>query len=273
MPDEPRTTDDALDEGALLDAYLDDETDDVTSARLDRRLAADPALAARLDTLANTRARLQRLDEVSAPPQARQRLDAALREARADTTTEAPPAAAPTRPRRRWRVIAPTAAAAAIVVLAALGLTGVLGPVGMSEEALIATGSDDAGGEAAEEAEAGQLDAAAGADGAQGEREAAGAAPAITAPAVVTGDAEISARARRLRADPPASLAAREQRLRDAAGLSSTRLCVDELEAVTVDLIDDGGRVALAVLVDPADQIVLLDPRTCATIRTVPAAG
>jgi hypothetical protein len=92
------------------------------------------------------------------------------------------------------------------------------------------------------------------------------------AAAEVAGDAEIAARAERLRADPPENLRARERRLREQAGLPMARLCVRELRATTVDLVDEDGRVALAVMIRGASpQIVLLDPRTCAAIRTIPA--
>src|SRR5918994_5777036 len=74
---DPQTN--APDEGELLAAYLDAETDDMASARVERLLRQDPQAAAKLDALAHTRARLQRLDDVAPPEGYRERLDARLR--------------------------------------------------------------------------------------------------------------------------------------------------------------------------------------------------
>jgi len=289
MRDDASTPADALDEGALLAAYLDGDTDEVTTARIERRLADDDALAARLDAIAGTRARLQRLDEVATPADVRGRLRRRLDAERVVGPSVDGPAVGTNRPApsdpaevdraRRWSVrVAPVMAAAAIVLVAVLGAAAVVGQLGVG-------GADEsAGGDAALEADAGgQADApqaAAPQDEAAGEgaaveadrarSEAARGGGDRQAAAKVDGDADIAARAERLRGDPPADLLAHERRLRDRAGLSTTRLCVRELEAATVDLVDEDGRMALAVLVRGASpQIVLLDPRTCAAIRTI----
>ncbi len=280
---DPRDHDvDALDEGELLAAYLDGETDDVSTRRLERRLADDVALAARLDALAATRAQLQRLGQVEMPDDVRQRLRERLARERAPET----PAVAPRTRRQRWRArFAPIAAAAAVALVAVVGLASVgpsLGGGGTEEagesaamaepEAPPPELSAPAAGAAEDER---AVDSAVGeeaADGTGGRDEAAEQSQdgVARAPVTVDGDAEIAARAERLLEDPPASLRTRERRLRRRAGLPIEPLCVADLEASTVDLIEEDGRVALAVLLDRgADQIVLLDPQTCAPIRTV----
>ena len=135
---DPQT--DAPDEGELLAAYLAAETDDLTSARIERRLLEDPEVADRLDALARTRQRLQRLDDVRPPADFRARLDARLRAERAGRTDPASGAVAASthagersartaggrrhRGRRfdtRW--LTPLATAAALVVVAVIGGT------------------------------------------------------------------------------------------------------------------------------------------------------
>ncbi len=273
---------DALDEGALLAAYLDGETDDITTRRLERRLADDPALAARLDAVATTRAQLQRLAQVTMPDDMRRRLHAHLEQER----TPATPAATPATRRRWWSAgIAPVAAAAAVLLVAVIGVAS-LAPlfVGGGEEAAVESAgtTDEAAPEAAPrlqaEADAAEDQQTAGAAGGEPSAEDPGAPDTAgagrdgvgTAPVTVEGDAEIAARAERLLEDPPTSLRARERRLRRRAGLPAQPSCVADLEASTVDLVDEDGRLALAVLLDgDAEQIVLLDPQTCAPIRTV----
>ncbi len=267
---------DALGEGELLAAYLDGQTDDVTTTRLERRLALDPDLAARLDALAATRAQLQRLAQVEMPDDARQRLRARLIREREEQT----PAAVVRRRRPRWTPrLAPLAAAAAVVLVVVVGLASVIpGTVEQGAEE-----SADGSADSVEQA-AGAADAeppAVSDPAAQNDAAANGAAEAeppaeatqgrvIKPPAAVDGDAEIAARAERLLQDPPVSLGARERRLRRRAGLPSDVTCVADLEASTVDLIAEDGRVALAVLLDEeAGQIVLLDPTTCAPIRMI----
>jgi hypothetical protein len=293
MPDDDQTPIDAVDDGELLAAYLDGQTDDVTTARLERRLADEAALAERLDAIAQVRVRLQRVAEVTAPAEARQRLRDELARARggdaptgdALTTEPAPTGAtagsppgegvAPPAGRRRWwaRHPGPALAAAAVVVVALFGAATLLRPIGGADsgEALIA--DDDAVGEGAADGDAGreELDTAAQLEE-RGAEAADTTSAAGTAAVAVAGDREIAARARELSADPPGDLRARERRLRERAALPADRLCVTELDAATVDLVDEGGRVSLAVLLNDVDQIVLLRPRTCAAIRTIPAA-
>lgn len=296
MRDDTSTGHDALDEGALLAAYLDGGTDEVTTARIERRLADDDALAERLDGIAATRARLQRLDEVAAPADVRARLREVLHAERAAVDGAdgaagragrhaARDAGGPADGRRRWsaRAAPAMAAVAAVVLVAVLGAAAVLGQLGTGGSEESAGGGvsleADAGAEAGAPQAAAPEDDAAGAtgDGAaamdadgDGTDAARGGGTDRQAAAEVDGDADIAARAERLRGDPPGDLRARERRLRDRAGLSTARLCVRELEAATVDLVDEDGRVALAVLVEgPSPQIVLLDPRTCAAIRTI----
>lgn len=194
---------------------------------------------------------------------------------------------------RRWSVRATPvlATAAALVLIAVLGTAAVLGQLGLggSEEWGGAGVSLDAQaepeGDAPEAAAPGDdaADPAAGGDAGAITAERAASEPARggdsdgtrreqQAAAEVDGDADIAARAERLRDDPPADLGARERRLRERAGLPTSRLCVRELRATTVDLVDEDGRVSLAVMVRGASpQIVLLDPRTCAAIRTISA--
>lgn len=287
MRDDSSTGPDARDEGALLAAYLDGDTDEVTTARIERRLASDDALAARLDALAATRARLQRLDEVTAPADVRARLRERLQTERAGPDTDEHDVTTEVRRPRRWsvRAMPVLATAAAIVLVTVLGTAAVLGQLGSGGTEESAGGEvslEDQAGAGAEEPQAAAPDEAAG-------RAAGGGAGAMTAESAasepvrgddtrtdeqavarVEGDAEIAARAERLRADPPGNLRARERLLRDQAGLPTARLCVGELRAATVDLVDEDGRVALAVMVRGASpQIVLLDPRTCAAIRTI----
>lgn len=294
MRDDTSTGPDAHDEGAQLAAYLDGDTDELTTARIERRLAFDDAFAARLDALAATRARLQRLDEVVVPTGVRARLHERLEAERAarrgvdrgraltDVGHDDPDATTEVRRERRWPVrAAPVlAAAAAVVLVAVLGTAAVVGQLGTGGTA------ESAGAEVSLDAQAeGEPQAAAEPRAAAPDDEAAGAAESGAGPetadgagtrggeqaaARVEGDADIAARAERLRDDPPADLQARERLLRERAGLPTTRLCVRELRAETVDLIDEDGRVALAIMVRGARrQIVLLDPRTCAAIRTI----
>ena len=293
MRDDTSTGHDALDEGALLAAYLDGGTDEVTTARIERRLSDDDALAERLDSIAATRARLQRLDEVAAPADVRARLREVLHAERAAVDGAGAAGRAgrhaardPGGPAdgRRWsaRAAPAMAAAAAVVLVAVLGAAAVLGQLGTGGSEESAGGGvsleADAGAEAGAPQAAAPEDDAAGAtgDGAAVDADGAGTDAGRgggtdrQAAAEVDGDADIAARAERLRGDPPGDLRARERRLRDRAGLSTARLCVRELEAATVDLVDEDGRVALAILVEgPSPQIVLLDPRTCAAIRTI----
>ncbi|MBW3603326.1 MAG: hypothetical protein KY460_00200 [Actinobacteria bacterium] len=283
MSDRHDTDADALDEGVLLAAYLDGDTDDMTTRRLERRLAEDARLAARLDAIAETRAQLQRLDDVRATSAARQRVKDEL--ARHRETPEVTRAQRPAT--LRWVTrFAPLAAAAAVAVIAVLGLATVLpalsggdsaqeesGAQGAAEEG----GGVDAGGDDSDDGADGGLEAAAEAPQALSEEssgrsgsETAADATAVAPPATVTGDADIVARAERLRDGPSTDLRRRERRLRRDAALPAGPTCVDDVDAATVDLIVEDGRTALAVLLDDGSgQIVMLDPTTCAPIRMI----
>lgn len=281
-PHEPGT--DALDEGELLAAYLDADTDEVTTARVERRLQTDREFAARLDAVAATRARLQRLDQVAAPAAARAGLDARLAAERAGEpapTREASPAR-----ERRWRTInlAPLAAAAVLVVVAVIGVgslvTGGGGEgAGAAESSAVTQAAGNARSEPAVAGDSGPAAAneEAGAAGGAGGMETGEPANRrdLSAPAPRAGDdAEIRARALELLDEPVEDLAARERRLRRAAGLPVDRLCVDGLDASTVDVVDADGRVVVAVLLPGGElmQVVLLDPKSCVPIRTIPAS-
>jgi anti-sigma factor RsiW len=264
----------------VLAAYLDGATDEVTTARIERRLAADPALAARLDELATVRARLQRLSQVRAPDDVRQRLRARLTEERmSDAATDparvesAPAGGEQADRRRRWMAgVAPRLAVAvvALVAIVALGaaavqLLGGVGASGSGERAAVA--DSDGGGEAAQEdagAAEGRDQAATSPDAMPSEAAAAADVP------TVRRDQQVIARALRQERRTPRELRARERRLRRRAGLPTDQLCVTDLEGRTVDLVQRDGRLVLAVLVPPGDQIVLVDPRTCAPERTIP---
>lgn len=131
---------DPPDDGAVLAAYLDGDTDEVTTARLERRLASDPALGARLDAIAATRMRLQRVDGVPPPPGLADRIDIALRELRteqrpASGTAAASPGEVAVAPNsrlahatsRRRRAATLLAAAAGFLVVAVIGAGAVRG--------------------------------------------------------------------------------------------------------------------------------------------------
>lgn len=271
----------APDEGELLAAYLDADTDDLATARIERRLREDAQVAARLDALARTRARLQRLDEVAPPPELRQRLDARLRAERAavdDTTGRAPSktvhADSADRQRRRW--FAPLAAAAALMFAAAIGGAALFDllpqttsggeSAGTSPEtsgdaaapmAAPDSAREDAGAEEAEEAD----------DAEELDEQTRAADGAMIPP--VTADTQIAARLRRRvpQGDDPA---AQEAELRANAGLGTDQLCLTGVEADAVDLVERDGRPLLATLErrEAGSQVTLFDPVTCATVRT-----
>lgn len=277
MSDADRPDHDDLADGEVLAAYLDGGTDEVTTARLERRLAGDPALARRLDDLAAARARLQRLSEVRAPEEVRRRLRARITQERATSATAAATGPVERGQRRRaWMAaVAPRLAVAvvALVALVALGaavvqLLGSGAPDSGSEGAAMAA-SEAAG--TAETADLGGAEAERGSDQADA---AADSEPAPRAVPTVRSDQQIIDRAVRQQPRRPGDLRARERRLRQLAGLPNDRLCVADLDALTVDLVERDGRLVLAVLVDaPGSQIVLVDPRTCAPERTIPAGS
>lgn len=301
---DPQT--DAPDEGELLAAYLAAETDDLTSARIERRLLEDPEVADRLDALARTRQRLQRLDDVRPPPDFRARLDARLRAERAGRTDPASGAVAAGthagersartaggrrhRGRRfdtRW--LTPLATAAALVVVAVIGGTALLNlSAGTSPEESAGSAADaegpvaapfaapDSGGESIEGGgESAEGGGAAGGEAAQQElsdradQDARGPeAAAADALPRVTADADITARLRdqAQSTDPPAE---REAELRRRSGLPAQTLCLTDSAATAVDLVERDGRAVLTALVADGSgtRVVLFDPGDCARLR------
>lgn len=277
MTDADRPDRGDLTDGEVLAAYLDGETDEVTTARLERRLADDPALAGRLDDLAAARARLQRLSEVRAPEEVRRRLHARIAEERATGTTG--PAVTPTveraQRRRAWMAaVAPRLAVAVVAVVALVVL-------GAAVVQLLGVGAADSGGESAameasEAADGRVADDLGGAEVEGESREAtadAGREPAAQEAPTVRSDDQIVDRALRQQRRRPGELRSRERRLRRRAGLAADRLCVVDLDAMTVDLVERDGRLVLALLDPSGSQIVLVDPRTCAPERMVPAGS
>lgn len=278
---DPQTN--APDEGELLAAYLAAETDDLTSARIERLLLDDPQVADRLDALARTRQRLQRLDDVRPPPGFRERLDIRLRAERDAQTDGGGHDAAGERSRRgRWfdrRRFASLAAAAALVLVAVIGGASLL-RVGGSVEQSAETAADSAA-EAPADAPAAEPfaapdsggEAAAGGDAAgapqqlPGETDEDGAA-ARTLPQVAA-DADIAARLRdeaRSTDDP----AIREADLRQRSGLRAQPLCLADVDAAAVDLVERNGRTLLTALVsdDGRRHVALFDPQNCTQLRT-----
>jgi len=266
----------APDEGELLAAYLDAETDEVTSARVERLLREDSQAAARLDAIARTRARLQDLDGAVPPEGFRERLDARLRAEREAPDTPRARRSARTADQR----FAPLAAVAALVLVAVLGVGALLTfmPRGASEEA-----GGGAGEAAAPAATSGNAPLA-GSDSRADEREQAASAPEGEAAGEeldaggggleaavprVSGDAEIARRlerpAQRTR-DP----SAREAELRARSGLPATPVCVDDVDASAVDLVERDGELLLVALVTGGDgpRVVVFDPEGCARVRT-----
>ena len=268
----------APDEGELLAAYLDGETDDVTSARIERRLHTDPTVAAKLDALAHVRARLQRLDEVEPPAGFGERLDARLRSERAQGRPATPPATSmqPAKARRTSRAsrLMPFAVAASLLLLAVLGGAALLsvrtGGGGESVSAEFEANAD--GAEARDAPMAAPEEEAAGeeADGGGATTAVEQAAPdsARGLPDVAT-DRDIVGRLQQQdqAADDPVS---REAELRARAGLPASPTCLDDLDATAVDLVErDGQQVLSALITDGGGpQVVLFDPRTCERIRT-----
>lgn len=275
---DPQTN--APDEGELLAAYLAAETDDLTSARIERLLLDDPQVADRLDALARTRQRLQRLDDVQPPPGFRERLDIRLRAERAAQTDGGGHAAGERNDRRRF---ASFAAAAVLVLVAVIGGASLLS-VGGSVEQSAETAADsaaeapadapaaepfaapDSGGEAAGGDAAGG-DAADAPQQRPGEPDEEGAV-ARTLPQVAA-DADIAARLRdeaRSTDDP----AIREADLRQRSGLRAQPLCLADVDAAAVDLVERDGRTLLAALVsdDGRRHVALFDPQNCTQLRT-----
>jgi negative regulator of sigma E activity len=290
---DPQTN--APDEGELLAAYLDAETDDLTSARLERLLQQDPQAAARLDALARTRERLQRLDEVAPHEGFRERLDARLAAERTPSqVTQSQRTAAPgdagrvqagARATQRW--FAPFAAAAALVLVAVIGGAALLGQTGSGEDSAAApaplqaesSGAADAPmAEADDGAGSGEERAGAPASGAQSEvpagaeEEQAANESSASAPPRVTSDAGIAARLRRS-ARITDDAAARESELRERAGLATAPVCLADTDATAVDLVELDGRPVIAALTGSGDEqdVVLFDARSCERLRRFPA--
>jgi hypothetical protein len=147
-------------DGELLSAWLSGDLDADRAENLERRLAAEPELAARLDLVHHTIVALRDLDTVEPPPGMSERLRERLAAERAQVPSLA---AARVRRRSRWPVLG--AAAAVVVLLAAVPvLTRALG--------------GDGGGDAAQEAEFSLESAEGGADDDEmAEEDAAAAAP------------------------------------------------------------------------------------------------
>lgn len=279
---DPQTN--APDEGELLAAYLAAETDDLTSARIERLLRDDPRVAERLDALARTRQRLQRLDDVRPPPGFRERLDDRLRAERVARTDGGGHDAASERSRRgRWldrRRFAPLAAAAAFVLVAVIGGASLLS-VGGSVEESAETAADSAAEAPAADAPAAEPfaapdsggEAAAGEDAAGAQQQPPGETDEDGAVAralpQVTADADISSRLRdqARSTDEPA---VREGNLRRRSGLRAQPLCLTDVDATAVDLVERDGRTLLAALVtdEAGRHVALFDPENCTPLRT-----
>lgn len=275
------------DDGELLAAYLDGELDDIGTARLERRLRTDTQLAARLDAIAHTRGRLQRLDAVEPPAGFRQRLDDRLAAERSSSSA--------IRQRRahlrRWQ---PLVAAAALVLILVTGAGIVLSP---RASELVTTDADDAAeaGMAEPEAPAAVED-----DGAAGavEKEGADGEDLMLAPESATGvpvvenDTELAALFRDLLTQEPAGaeeragatdpIEAQERREREVAGLEPADSCLARAALpgtpLAVRVADVAGERLLAIATRLGDspesgQIVLLDPASCEPRRVVPLAG
>lgn len=155
---------------ALLSAWLADDLDENEAAALEARLTADPALARRLDEVADAVARVRRLDAVEPPSGLEQRLRARVDRERA----AADPVVSLDDERRRrsgWsqRVAKPLSAVAAIALLAVVG-TSVVAVLGGG------SGGGDSAGESAMES------AGATAEEDSAARESQLSAPAAAAP-------------------------------------------------------------------------------------------
>jgi hypothetical protein len=134
------------DDGELLAAYLACDLDDVEVASVEARLAAEPALRARLDATAEVLFALRAPDAVEPPDGYAERLVMALDAARAEDPEAAPSLEAARRRRARrggawvaWSGIAATVLAAA--VLGGIGLTGGFG--GQASEDMVALDAAD----------------------------------------------------------------------------------------------------------------------------------
>ena len=117
----------------LLIAFADGELDEVSRARVERAIADDPALKARLETQQRLRARLAAHYAPAAEEEVPERLRAML-----ETNVVAFPTVRPARP--IWQSLA--ALAATLVLGLALGRTlDAPGPVGVEDGTLVARGA------------------------------------------------------------------------------------------------------------------------------------
>jgi hypothetical protein len=176
------------------------------------------------------------------------------------------------------------AAAAVLVLVAVIGGASLLS-VGGSVEQSAETAADsaaeapadapaaepfaapDSGSEAAAGGDAAGGDAAGAPQQLPGETDEEGAV-ARTLPQVAA-DADIAARLRdeaRSTDDP----AIREADLRQRYGLRAQPLCLADVDATAVDLVERGGRTLLAALVsdDGRRHVALFDPQNCTQLRT-----
>jgi negative regulator of sigma E activity len=276
-------------EGELFAAYLDADTDDITSARLERLLRQDPQAAARLDALARTRARLQRLDDVEPPEGFRERLQARLEAERAhgEQTAADPESMAVRRAdrgRRRW--FAPLTAAAALILVAVIGTTALLNQTGAGSGADTAAAPLQAESGEAAQAPATRDEDAAGGNAGEAEEQAAppgaGGAPTSTADEAptsaaspssraiprISGDARLAEHLRRL-AQASEDPYSREFEQRERAGLSTAPLCVSGIDETAADLVEFNERLVVAALLD--GDVVLYDAQSCDRVRTFAA--
>jgi hypothetical protein len=262
----------APDEGELLAAYLDAETDEVTSTRIERLLRQDPEAAARLDAIARARTRLQRLDTAIPPGGFRGRLDDRLRAERAAQDTQATQAPRRSRAERHW--FRPLVAVAAVLLVALIGGSALLNTVQESTGSALDTAAAPAedGAALSDERDDAEQEAAGGGEAA----ESGAAAEAERAPVTsdagaphVDSDADI---ALRLQAEARSGqdAAAREAGLRAAAGLPTEPACLDGGDAAAVDLVERDGELLLVALVDGDDgrRVVVFDPDACTRLRT-----
>jgi hypothetical protein len=264
----------APDEGELFAAYLDAQTDEVTTARVERLLRQDPQAAARLDAIARTRARLQRLDGAVPPDGFRDRLDARPRAERGEARQT--PVASGTRTSANR--FAPLAAVAALVLVAVLGVGALLSQVeGSGSEESAGGGAElDAQAPAATSGDAplaGADDQAteegAGAAAAQEEEEQEVRTTAEAAAPQVGGDADIARRLERP-AQSTRDPSAREAELRAEAGLPAGPVCVEDVDASAVDLVERDGELVLVALVAGRNgpRVVVFNPQECTQVRT-----
>ena len=140
-----------------LSAYLAGELGDAESRELERRLAAEPQLAAQLDALADALVALGGFDAVEVPAGFDERLEARLaRERGAPPSAVGAPIDLAARRRKRQGAWLGIGTAAAVVALGAVMFSGVLrdglaGGGGAEEAALESAGRDMAGSESAAE--------------------------------------------------------------------------------------------------------------------------